>query len=222
MSDAATTIAPKAKNSKAANKASPAAVRRFNEARDRTKAIASPTLADVLRIAPNDDKISAIVQHFGFEAGDYDELMGAGLSMIRDQYALLEDVLIVTDFRGERNFKAMEMHLGRLVDGLVRSAYGAANFYENKRQIARDEQNSFSNESRDEDRQGIDGGENRVDRAVRFAAAQAPKAYALAVMAQSACDAYRELFGEDWKPYVKDTGRTLTENVRAAQWGAIL
>ncbi|OAJ65947.1 hypothetical protein A0123_03423 [Gluconobacter cerinus] len=111
------------------------------------------------------------------------------------------------------------MHLGRIVDGLVCSAYGAANFYENKRQIARDEQNSFSNESHDEDRQGIDGGESRVDRAVRFAAQQAPKAYALAVMAKGACDAYRELFGEDWKPYVKDTGHSLTENVRAAQWG---
>ncbi|OAG71539.1 hypothetical protein A0J51_03259 [Gluconobacter japonicus] len=222
MSDAATTIAPKAQNRKAANKASPVAVRRFNEARERTKAIAAPTLADVMRLAPNDDKIAAIVQHFGFEAGDYDELMGAGLSMIRDQYTLLEDVLVVTDFRGERNFKAMEMHLGRIVDGLIRSAYGAANFYENKRQIARDEQNSFSNESRDEDRQGIDGGENRVDRAVRFAAQQAPKAYALAVMAQGACDAYRELIGEDWKPYVKDNARSLTENVRAAQWGAVL
>lgn len=168
----------------------------------------------MLRLAPNDDKIAAIVQHFGYDAGDYDDLLGAGLSMIRDQYALLEDILVVTDFRGERNFKAMEMRLGRIVDGMIRSAYGAANFYENKRQIAFDEKNSFSNESRDEDRMGVDGGENRVDRAVRFAAQQAPKAYALAVMATGACDAYRELFGEDWKPYVKDTGRRR----RARRW----
>ncbi|MFT8809743.1 hypothetical protein [Gluconobacter sp.] len=222
MSDATNTIAQNSADRKAAPKASPASVRRFNEARERTKAISSPTLADVLRLAPNDDKIAAIVQHFGYDAGDYDDLLGAGLSMIRDQYALLEDILVVTDFRGERNFKAMEMHLGRIVDGMIRSAYGAANFYENKRQIAFDEKNSFSNESRDEDRMGVDGGENRVDRAVRFAAQQAPKAYALAVMATGACDAYRELFGEDWKPYVKDTGRSLTENVRAAQWGAVL
>ncbi|KXV19231.1 hypothetical protein [Gluconobacter oxydans] len=222
MSDAATTIAQNSADRKAAPKASPASVRRFNEARERTKAISAPTLADVLRLAPNDDKISAIVQHFGFEAGDHDELLGAGLNLIRDQYALLEDVLVVPDFRGERNFKAMEMHLGRLVDGLIRSAYGAANFYETKRQLARDEQNAFSNESRDEDRQGIDGGETRVDRAVRFAAQQAPKAYALAIMATGACDAYRDIFGEDWKPYTKDNARSLTENVRAAQWGAVL
>lgn len=216
MSDATNTIA----QNSAFGKATPAQVRRFQEAERRTKAISSPTLADVLRLVPSDEQISKIVSVFGVEAGDVDELTGAGSNMIREQYDLMSPIL-VTYIREEQNFQGLKLHLDRVVDGLVRSAYGAANFYEGRRTVAKDASDSYANEHRDEDRMGVDGGDNRVANLRRIAAENGAKAYALACVASGACAAYEELMGHPWKPYTRDNGRTLSQSVAAAQADAL-
>jgi hypothetical protein len=228
MSDAsnAMTQALASAQEKKADKAAPKAkkvhpdAKKAADARQRTQAVSAPTLADVQRLVPNEDQMANIVKAFGVETGDVDELTGVGLSLIREQYEALAPVLVST-VRGEPNYQGIKLHLDRLVDGAVRSAYGAANFYENRRTIAKDAADSFANESRDEDRLGIDGGENRVAMLRRIAAENGAKAYALATVAAGACAAYEEVMGTPWKPYSRDAARNLSEQVAAAQAAAL-
>lgn len=216
MSDASNTMSQNASQ----GNYSPAAVRRFSEAQRRTKALAAPSLADILRLVPSEDQMAKIVLAFGVEAGDVDELTGAGSNMVREQYDLMFPIL-VTYIRGEQNFNGLRMHLDRVVDGLIRSAYGAANFYENRRMIAKDAADSYANGDRDEDRMGVDGADNRVDGLRRIAAENGAKAYALACVASGACAAYEELMGQAWKPYTRDNGRSLSRDVAAVQADAM-
>jgi len=216
MSDVATTIAHNA----TAGKASPAEARRANETRARAKGYAAPSMAAILSLAPNDDQMAKIITSFGTEAGDADELTGLGSNMLRDQYAALEPIL-VTMYRGEPNYQGLKIHLDRVVDGVVRSAYGAAEFYEKRRQIARDAVNAFTNEHRDEDRMGIDGGANRVEGLREIAAQHAVKSYALACIAAGACAAYQELMGQAWQPYVARNSRSVSEQAAALRNDAL-
>jgi len=228
MSDANTAIAQahtaaqeaKAKKAPTATPNTTARVRRFQEAERRTKALAAPTLADILRLVPSDDQIALIVSAFGVEAGDADELTGAGSSAIRDQYEIMAPVL-VSQYRGEPDYRGLKMHLDRIVDAFVRSAYGAANYYESRRQAAKDAANEYANEHRDTDRMGIDGGPNRVDGLRRIAAEHGAKAYVLSNVAAGACAAYRELMGEDWKPYQSGRTQSVSEGAAAAQAAAL-
>ena len=205
----------------AAGSVSPARARQFHETEQRMKALAAPTLADVLRLAPDDDRMAKISSVFGFEGGDADELTGLGDSAVRAQYEALRPIL-VSQYRGEEDFRGLKMHLDRIVDAAVRSAYGAANFFESRRQIAKDAKDAWKNEHRDEDRLGVDARENRSDVLVRIAAEHGAKAYALACIASGACAAYAELMGEEWEPYQSRANRrTLTEEAAAALDDAI-
>jgi hypothetical protein len=200
----------------AAGSISPARARQFHETAQRMKALSAPALADVLRLAPDDDRMAAIRRHFGFECGDPDELTGLGSNAVRYQYEALRPIL-VSQYRGEDDFRGMKMHLDRIVDAYVRSAYGAANFYESRRQIAKDAKDKWANEHRDEDRMGVDGSENRSDKLVRIAAEHAGKAYALSCIASGACAAYAELLGEPWEPYQnRANNRSVSQDAIAA------
>ncbi len=99
------------------------------------------------------------------------------------------------------NDKAREMHMQRIVDSFVRSAHGAGNFYDGKATVARDLSSQIANEDRDEDRPGLDGMENRAERARSFAATVGLQAFALLAAAEGAVDAYAHVCGQDWKPY---------------------
>ena len=94
----------------------------------------------------------------------------------------------------------------RIVDGFVRSAHGAGKFYDDKAKAARDATSAIANDDRDEDRQGIDGTENKAQRACRFAAEVGLQAYALLAAAHGAVDAYAHVCGRDWKPYEGSAG----------------
>ena len=205
----------------AAGSVSPARARQFHETEERMKALSAPTLADVLRLAPDDDRMAAIRSRCGFDGGDPDELTGLGDSAVRNQYEALRPIL-VSHYRGEDDFRGLKMHLDRTVDALVRSAYGAANFFESRRQIAKDAKDAWKNEHGDEDQMGIDGGENRSDKLVRIAAEHGAKAYALACIATGACAAYAELMGEAWVPYQhRANNRTVSQAAVAALEDAI-
>jgi len=116
-----------------------------------------------------------------------------------------DTVLIVArqlaDNLGERFEKPLEMHMQRIVDGFVRSAHGAGMFYDGKAAVARNLSSKIANEDRDEDRLGVDGTENRAQRACGFAATVGLQAYALLAAAHGAVDAYAYVCGSDWKPY---------------------
>lgn len=60
----------------------------------------------------------------------------------------------------------------------------------------------LANDARDEDRDAPAGFDSRAQRARQFAADLAMQAYALLAAAHGAIDAYLEITGEDWKPYV--------------------
>ena len=66
--------------------------------------------------------------------------------------------------------KALEMHLQRIVGAYVGSAFGAGQFYSQKVTQARDLTAAGSNDSRDEDRDGVSGFESKAERARSFAA----------------------------------------------------
>ena len=117
--------------------------------------------------------------------------------------------------------KALEMHLQRIVGAYVGSAFGAGQFYSQKVTQARDLTAAGSNESRDEDRDGVSGFESKADRARSFAAQMGLQAHALAVAAEGAASAYAHLIGEEWKPYDSQTPtRTVSQGSAAAQIAA--
>ena len=200
----------------AAGSVSPARARQFHETEQRMKANRSPSMADLLHLVPSDDQMALIGPRFGLDVADVDEMIGLGLSAVRDQYDALRPVLVST-YRGEDDFKAIKIHLDRIVDALVRSAHGAANYYETRRQLAKDAKDKWANEHRDDDRMGIDGQDNYTGKLRYNAAVHAVKAYALFHVASGACTAYAEVMGEEWQPYQhRANNRTVPQEAAAA------
>jgi len=153
------------------------------------------TFETAARICPNEAVASKISRMYGLDAVDYHAVREA----TEEHLAVSAKVLV--DNLGERPDKALEMHMQRIVDGFVRSAHGAGNFYDNKAAEARRATSAIANDDRDEDRHGIDGLQNRAQRACEFAATVGLQAYALLAAAHGAVDAYAHVCGQDWKPY---------------------
>lgn len=160
------------------------------------------TFESAQRICPNNGMAAKFASRFGLDDVDYHAIREATEEhMARMAKALADNGLVQVDQMGERNDKPLEMHMQRVVDGFVRSAHGAGNFYEGKAQVARDLTSKIANEDRDEDRPGIDNTANRAERARSFAARVGLQAYALLAAAEGAVDAYAHVCGQDWKPY---------------------
>jgi len=153
------------------------------------------TFETAARICPNEAVASKISRMYGLDAVDYHAIREA----TEEHLAVSAKVLV--DNLGERPDKALEIHMQRIVDGFVRSAHGAGNFYDNKAAEARRATSAIANDDRDEDRHGIDGLQNRAQRACEFAATVGLQAYALLAAAHGAVDAYAHVCGQDWKPY---------------------
>ena len=153
------------------------------------------TMETAARLCPNEAVAAKIVRLYGLDEVDYHAIREA------TEEHLAVSAKVLADNLGERFEKPLEMHMQRIVDGFVRSAHGAGNFYDQKAKLARDATSAIANDDRDEDRQGIDGTENRAQRACRFAAEVGLQAYALLAAAHGAVDAYAHVCGRDWKPY---------------------
>ncbi|NHN86064.1 hypothetical protein GOB93_15645 [Acetobacter musti] len=171
-------------------------------------------------LIPVPDQISKIVSHFGLDDFDADGLAETTRQAFTAMARSLSPVLVVTTWNGEENDKGLEMHLQRMVGAAVSSAYGAAQFYDNKRAQARELSSQF-NEYREEDRQGVDGLENKAANARRFAAEQGMKAAALVASARGALAAYEDIIGTPWKPYVAGNARALNQQAAAAEMDAL-
>ena len=153
------------------------------------------TMDTAARLCPNEAVAAKIVRLYGLDDVDYHAIREA------TEEHLAVSAKVLADNLGERFEKPLEMHMQRIVDGFVRSAHGAGKFYDDKAKLARDATSAIANEDRDEDRQGIDGTENKAQRACRFAAEVGLQAYALLAAAHGAVDAYAHVCGRDWKPY---------------------
>lgn len=158
------------------------------------------TLETAARLCPNEAVAAKIVRMYGLDDVDYLAIREATEEHLASMAKTLADNL------GERFEKPLEMHMQRIVDGFVRSAHGAGMFYDGKAKLARDATSAIANDNRDEDRDGIDGTENRAQRACGFAAVVGLQAYALLAAAHGAVDAYAHVCGRDWKPYEGSTG----------------
>ena len=180
-----------------ANAPTSESARRFAKAANARPLITFETAA---RLVPSDAQIAAIITGFGLDDVNYPEIRDASEAAFAAMAKALEPALVVDLGNGETNNKALEMHLQRIAGAFVGSAHGAATFYENKRQQARELGSQF-NEAREEDRMGIDGMANRAQRAREFAAALGLKAYATLAAAEGALSAYEHIIGSTWKPY---------------------
>ena len=94
------------------------------------------------------------------------------------------------------------LHFQRIVGAHVGSAFGAGQFYTQKVSDARDQTSKLANDHRDEDREGPAGFDSKAQRARDFAAEMALQAFALLAAAEGMVDGYKQVTGEEWKPYV--------------------
>jgi hypothetical protein len=154
------------------------------------------TLELVTRIAPSAAQAEKIATRYALDPVDYHAIREA----TEEQFGVSAKAL-----QEHPNEVALRIHLQRIVGAFVASAHGAANFYNQKVTYVRDLATKLQNEDRDEDRGGVYGFESRVERAQNFTAEAGLTAYALLAVAEGAVDAYAEIVGEDWKPYVADT-----------------
>jgi hypothetical protein len=207
MSQASQNIAPVAAADKSAarKKNQPAKVQQSQAfARRDTRPVI--TLATAAMIAPTHDMMAKLYSLFGLEPVDVDEIAASTQQTLQQQAEAL---------RSSLSDKAMEMHFQRVVGAYVGSAYGAAQFFDGKRAIAKDMASKL-NDQRDDDRDGPSGFESRVERAQSFAAEMARQSYALLAAAEGAVAAYAEITGSEWKPYAASTPESQTVNRQAA------
>ena len=192
--DKAKTPAKTAPKQSAQNRQGPA----VRQAAQATRTVV--TMDTAARLCPNEAVAAKIVRMYALDEVDYHAIREA------TEEHLAVSAKVLADNLGERFEKPLEMHMQRIVDGFVRSAHGAGNFYDQKAKLARDATSAIANDDRDEDRQGIDGLENKAQRACRFAAEVGLQAYALLAAAHGAVDAYAHVCGRDWKPYESNAG----------------
>jgi len=166
------------------------------------------TFAMVQTIAPSHAMMEKIEAAFGLEDVDYEKIRDTVQLNCLGENDALRKVL---------SEKALQMHLERIVGAYVASAWGAANFYSNKATEAARLNSSFACDDRDEDRDGVAGFESKRDRAREFAAQMASQAYALLAAAHGSIDAYREITGQDWKPYAPRAEASQRVERRSAQ-----
>ncbi len=220
MSNAATNVAAaltSAQDRKATRTSKPQAGKNLPGARRSTQTAQAPrqviTFETAQRLCPTEGQINRIVQVYGLDAVDYHAIREAS------EQAIGTVARAMTSYMNET---AMRMHLQRIVGAHIGSAFGAGQFYDTKAEQARNLTSAIANEDRDEDRMGVDGGANRAARARDFAATAAVQAYAVLAAAEGAKDAYAEIVGEDWKPYVgqQQGGQTVDGRAAAAQLAA--
>lgn len=202
--------AGKAPPKKQATPAPQAPARRVNLQGQRTVI----TFATAARICPNEAVATKIATLYGLDPVDYHVIREA------TEEQLVRSAQVLTDNLGERSDKPLEMHMQRIVDSFVRSAHGAGTFYDGKAAIARRLTSAIGNEDRDEDQFGVDGGENKAQRACGFAAVVGLQAYAILAAAEGAVDAFAHVCGHDWKPFEGTAGSAVSQQAISVQASA--
>ena len=165
------------------------------------------TLELAVGLCPDAEVAAKVSQHFGLNPVDYDGIRDAHTATLTAMAKSLEETL---------NEKAAALHFQRVVGALVGSAHGAGQFYTQKVSEARDLTSKLANDHRDEDRDGVPGFDGKAQRARNFAAEMGLQAYGQLAAAEGAVAAYREIIGEDWKPFVPAADNSQTVDRKAA------
>ena len=97
------------------------------------------TMDTAARLCPNEAVAAKIVRLYGLDEVDYHAIREA------TEEHLAVSAKVLADNLGERFEKPLEMHMQRIVDGFVRSAHGAGNFYDQKAKLARDATSAIAN-----------------------------------------------------------------------------
>lgn len=158
-------------------------------------------------LCPNASVAEKIAQGFVLALPDYDRIRETHETLLRKTWISFDEAL---------NETAAQMHFQRIVGSYVSSAQSAGNFYSRKVTEARDLSSKLANDFRDEDRDAPAGFDNRAERARDFAADMAMQAYALLAAAEGAINAYKEITGEDWKPYAAQSNAPASGAHRSA------
>ena len=171
------------------------------------------------RICATEGMAAKMVTRFGMAEVDYHAIREAHEEHMVKMAQALEANMLNAD--GTANERAIEIHMQRIVDSFVRSAHGAGEYFDKKSAEARNALSAIANIDRDEDRQGIDGLENKAQRTCSFAAQLGMQSYALLGAAHGAVDAYAHVIGKEWKPYEgAGGGGNVSDRSLATQVGA--
>jgi hypothetical protein len=156
---------------------------------------------------------TAVAHTFGLPQVDGDAVTDETDAHLR----AMADALAVT--LSERQ---LSIHMQRITQAFVASAFGAGQFYSNKISEARLLTDRLANDDRDEDRGGPIGFESRAERAREFAARACVQAFALMAAADGAARAFEHITGETWKPYVApiDDARPLARKAADLEMGS--
>jgi hypothetical protein len=176
-----------------------------------TNARRTVTLERAEALCPSGRIADSIAASFGLDPVDFDTIVTEHETALNTMVNALASTL---------NERAMKMHLERIVGALVSSAVGAGEFYTQKVTAARDLTTKLANEDRDEDRDGVAGFESKAQRAREFAADMGLQAYAQLAGATAGVKVFRDVTGEDWKPYVAETATPVGRQAAEAQLGA--
>jgi len=143
-------------------------------------------------LCPTVDQAERLAVRFALEPVDFHEINDATQKAITESSNAIESAM---------NEQALEIHLQRIVGAFVASACGAGDFYSAKVTLARELTTRLSNDSRDEDRDGIAGFDSKATRAREFAAQVGLQAMALLAAAEGAVTAFAAITGTEWRPY---------------------
>jgi hypothetical protein len=172
----------------------------------------TPSLERAIGLSPNAKQAEAIATSFGLEDVDFEDVMNGTAAALKTMDSALN---------GAMNERARQMHFERIVGAIVTSAVRAGEFYGEKLTAARDLTSKLANDDRDEDRDGVAGFESRAQRAREFAADTGLQAFALVAAANGAVNAYKDITGDEWKPFAgRDNGPGLGAQAAQAQMGA--
>lgn len=158
------------------------------------KAVIRPayTIERARLLCPTVDQAERLAVRFALEPVDFHEIKDATQGAITASSTAIESAM---------NEQALEIHLQRIVGAFVASACGAGDFYSAKVTVARELTTRLSNDSRDEDRDGVAGFDSKATRAREFAAQVGLQAMALLAAAEGAVEAFAKITGSEWKPY---------------------
>lgn len=167
------------------------------------------TIELVRRMAPDTAMAERIGTTFGLMVPDCEALADA----THEHLVALAGT--VGEAMGE---KGLQIWADRIVGGFVGAAHGAARFYGQKAEAAREMTVRLRADHRDEDRDEYEGRsysgfETKAQFARRFAAEMAMQAHAALAAAEGALTAYRHVIGAEWVAYNAEVqnARPLTE-----------
>jgi hypothetical protein len=153
---------------------------------------APPTFEMAVLLCPHEGTAQAIAESFGLIVPEFEQIKSEHERALKTMWLSFEEAL---------NEKATEMHFQRIVGSLVSSAVGAGNFYSAKLLDARAATARAGDGGQEQD--APVGLESKAQRAREFAADMAMQAYTLLAAAAGAVAAYKEITGQDWRPYQK-------------------